>query len=284
MTKPYSYLLLIAVLAPGFLTSEPPQIPLGSNNTSPVEILFSGITPLESNTAVLLRIEGKSLNEISSSCSHKESIIKNDDTNMVVQWRPDGACPLPLISVNKKNYILPINGYYPDLATLSDVSTDTLKNTLQAGAFLRADFRLSSFQVRTFFSNIESILSARNTKFSLPIPGAPLPTKATHLPNSPRPFRADATDGVHHGFDFYVNEGTPVRAIEDGTIIHVKRDFSWDEMEHLLPGQNELEEQENLDVYRGNTVYLKTRSGHVAIYAHLSNIPSNINIGKSVSR
>ena len=47
-------------------------------------------------------------------------------------------------------------------------------------------------------------------------------------------------------------------------------------MNHLQPGDTDLEEQENLDIYRGNTVYLKTRSGHVAIYAHLSNIPANI--------
>jgi hypothetical protein len=55
-------------------------------------------------------------------------------------------------------------------------------------------------------------------------------------------------------------------------------------MNHLHGGHTDLEEQENLEVYRGNTVYLKTRSGHVAIYAHLSNIPNNIIVGKSVSR
>ena len=75
-----------------------------------------------------------------------------------------------------------------------------------------------------------------------------------------------------------------MRAIEEGTIIHVKRDFSWDEMNHLHPGETDLEEQENLDTYRGNTVYLKTRSGHVAIYAHLSNIPDDILIGQVVTR
>lgn len=168
--------------------------------------------------------------------------------------------------------------------TLSDISTDTLRNTLEAGSLLKADYRLSSFRVRNFFATIDAILADRNTKFALPIPGVPLPTKATFLPNSARPFRSESTDGVHHGFDFYVNQGTPVRAIEDGVIIHVKRDFSWNEMEHLLPGHNEIEEQKNLDVYRWNTVYLKTRSGHVAIYAHLANIPDEITIGKSVSR
>lgn len=40
----------------------------------------------------------------------------------------------------------------------------------------------------------------------LPIDGVKLPEKDTHLPNSPRPFRADVTDGIHHGWDFYVNQ------------------------------------------------------------------------------
>lgn len=55
-------------------------------------------------------------------------------------------------------------------------------------------------------------------------------------------------------------------------------------MNHLHAGHTDLEEQENLDVYRGNTVYLKTRSGHVAIYAHLSDIPADITVGRKVTR
>jgi murein DD-endopeptidase MepM/ murein hydrolase activator NlpD len=204
--------------------------------------------------------------------------------NLIVSWKPTGICKVPLIYFRGKHYILPINGYFPDESTLSDLSTETLKNTLDAGSFLKNDFRLSSFKVRTFYTQIESVLSARNTRFSLPIPGTSVPTKTTYLPGSSRPFRADATDGIHHGWDFYVSEGTPVRAIEEGIILHVKRDFSWEEMKHLQPGHTDLEEQENLDVYRGNTVYLKTRSGHVAIYAHLSDIPSHITTGKSVNR
>jgi len=66
--------------------------------------------------------------------------------------------------------------------------------------------------------------------------------------------------------------------------MHVKRDFTWDEMKHLHRGSSELEQQENLDVYRGNTVYLKTLSGHVAIYAHLSDIPSHIQKGSKVTQ
>ncbi len=55
-------------------------------------------------------------------------------------------------------------------------------------------------------------------------------------------------------------------------------------MNNLHRGSSELEQQENLDIYRGNTVYLKTLSGHVGIYAHLSDIPSNIQIGTKVAK
>lgn len=283
MARPYSYLILATILLPGILTSEPP-VSLGKTNNVPVEIVFSWITPFDPNPSLLLRIQWNSLQEISSPCKSESSIINKTESAIMIQWRPTWVCPLPFITFDKKNYVLPVNGFFPEDSTLSDVSTQTLRNTLESGAFLRTDTRLSSFSVRTFFENIEYILRTRETKFSLPIPNSPIPTKATHLPNSARPFRAGVTDGVHHGFDFYVNKWTPVEAIEDAVVIHVKRDFSWDEMNHLNEWHSDLEKQENLDVYRGNTVYLKTVSGHVAIYAHLSNIPENIVVWQTVSR
>lgn len=54
-------------------------------------------------------------------------------------------------------------------------------------------------------------------------------------------------------------------------------------MDHLIEADNELTRQENLDVYRGNTVYLKTLSGHVAIYAHMQDIPARLKVGDYVA-
>ncbi len=282
MIRRYFYLATLITIIPGILISEPPKIAPITLDKPPVEILFSGVTSMNTGAAVFLRLDGNTT--VSSPCESTSSKISTDTKSTIMQWQPVGNCILPMIRVADKNYILPINGHYPDEATLSDVSSETLRNTLRASAILRSDYRLTSLRVREFFGIIDDILAARDAKFSLPIAGAKLPSQATHLPNSPRPFRAESTDGVHHGFDFYTAEGTPVKAIEDGTIIHVKRDFSWNEMNHLLSGKSELEEQENLDVYRGNTVYLKTRSGHVAIYAHLAEIPSNIQEGQIVSK
>ena len=75
--------------------------------------------------------------------------------------------------------------------------------------------KLSGLQIRKFFSNIDRVLTSRIHRFSLPIPDAQLPTKESFLPNSLRPYRLDSTDGVHHGWDFYVPEDTEVLAVDD---------------------------------------------------------------------
>jgi|GEM_PF-1513502 len=54
-------------------------------------------------------------------------------------------------------------------------------------------------------------------------------------------------------------------------------------MDHFHDANSELGRQENLDIYRGNTVYLKTLSGHVAIYAHMAKIPSKLEVGDYVA-
>lgn len=256
---------------------------LTTSEVPPIEILFSGVTPMDIGASVFVRLDGGT-SEFTSLCPDKRTVLEDSNGHTIIRWKLDGKCRAPIITYKGANYILPVNGSLPTRETLSDISSETLRNTLRASTIIKNDYRLSSLRLREFFSNIELILRTRDTRFVLPIPGTPLPSKSTHLPNAGRPFRAGTTDAIHHGWDFYVNEGTPVRAIEEGTIIHVKRDFSWNEMNHLHDGGSELEQQENLDVYRGNTVYLKTLSGHVAIYAHLSDIPDDIQRGTQVKQ
>ena len=259
-------------------------MPVGTTNNIPMEILFSGVAGYDTSSSIMIRVRWDVAKTLTSPCKTSSTIVSSDDTATVVQWKPDANCKVPMVTVNKQTYLLPISGYYPDKQTLADVSDDTLQNTLKSAMILKSDYTMASLPVRNFFHDVQDVLDIRKSKFSLPITHVKIPTKATFLPNSARPYRAETTDAIHHGFDFYVNKGTPVLAIEDGIIIHVKRDFSWKEMDHLLPGHSDLEEQENLDVYRGNTVYLKTLSGDVAIYAHLENIPDNINAGTVVTR
>jgi len=141
--------------------------------------------------------------------------MNESNGNKVVRWKLEGKCRMPVVTYRGVNYIMPINGALPPREALSDVASETLRNTLKASAIIKNDYRLSSLRLRQFFRDIETILATRNETFSLPIPDSPLPTNISHLPNASRPFRTGTTDAVHHGWDFYVSEGTPVRAIEE---------------------------------------------------------------------
>jgi len=171
-----------------------------------MEILFSGITPMDTGASVLLRLDGGSARELTSLCSDTKKVISKNETNTIIQWKLNGACRVPVVTYKDVNYLLPINGALPQKEALSDISSETLRNTLRASTIIKNDYRLSSLRLREFFANIESVLAARETKFALPIPDSSLPTNLSHLPNAARPFRAGTTDAVHHGWDFYVNE------------------------------------------------------------------------------
>ena len=130
----------------------------------------------------------------------------------------------------------------------------------------------------------------KNLKLLLPCENVPVPERPLLLPNAPRAYR----HGTHRGIDFYVNWGTPVRAVADGVIIRAEHgykemsaDFRLDVLsdakilgrtpsdvfEHLLLGQA---------VYIDHGFDLVPGYRAVTIYAHMSHINPNITIGSMV--
>ncbi len=216
--KKYPLLFPLIVLFLGFqpstIISEPRYKPTDTP-LPPITILYSGVTKFDIGDALLLRINSTDSDEIVSVCSDERIIIEKTTNSATLQWKPGENCTIPLITYKGKNYILPLNQKSISLDVLSDISTETLKNTIAITTLLNTDTKLSTLKTRKIIRNINSILEARDTAFLLPVVGIKLPEKDTHLPNSPRPFRADVTDGIHHGWDFYVNQGTPVRAVEE---------------------------------------------------------------------
>ena len=284
-SKIHSSLIIIWVIflgiSPRIIISEPRHVP--APEIDALTILYSGITKIDTGDSLLLRINSWNPDDLVSQCADERVVIKQDANTSTIQWKPGKNCKVPLISYQGKKYILPLNQKNIPIDVLSDMSTETLKNTLKITTLINTDTKLSTLKTRKIIRNISTILETRKNEFILPIEWIKLPEKDSFLPNSLRPFRAESTDGIHHGWDLYVNQWTPVRAVEEGMIVHVKRDFSWTEMDHLLTGDNELSRQENLDTYRGNTIYLKTLSGHVAIYAHMQDIPASLKVGDYVA-
>ena len=148
---------------------------------------------------------------------------------------------------------------------------------------------LPLFSVSTTPPNLNDL---KNLKLLLPCENVSVPEQALLLPNAPRAYR----HGTHRGIDFYVNWGTPVRAVADGVIIRAEHgykemsaDFRLDVLndtkilgrtpsdvfEHLLLGQA---------VYIDHGFDLVAGYRAVTIYAHMSHINSNITIGSMVRR
>ena len=132
----------------------------------------------------------------------------------------------------------------------------------------------------------------KSLKLLLPCENVSVPEQQLLLPNAPRAYR----HGTHRGVDFYVNWGTPIRAVADGIIIRAEHnyqemsaDFRLDVLddakilgrtpsdifEHLLLGQA---------VYIDHGFDLVPGYRAVTIYAHMSHINSGITVGSTVRR
>ena len=132
----------------------------------------------------------------------------------------------------------------------------------------------------------------KSMKLLVPCENVSVPKQQLLLPNAPRAYR----HGTHRGIDFYVNWGTPVRAVADGVITRAEHgyqemsaDFRLDVLddakimgrtpsdvfEHLLLGQA---------VYIDHGFDLVPGYRAVTIYAHMSHINSGITVGSTVRR
>lgn len=121
---------------------------------------------------------------------------------------------------------------------------------------------------------IADILSYRESEYTIPVAGRPLPTRETKLPNSWRPYRAAYTDGIHHGWDIDTDKWEQTIALDRGTIIRVVDNFSNNDFSKIQYGDNLSESQKlwNLDVLRWNQVWLKTMKWDIMFYSHLEDV------------
>jgi hypothetical protein len=194
---------VIVLSLPHILISEPTREIVAMSSTPPVEILFSWIIPYDNGNSVLLRLDQSNGSQLESSCPNTQSIIDERNGKSVVRWKLDGKCRMPIITYKGVSYILPVNWAFPHIESLSDVSTDTLKNTLKASSIIKNDYRLSSVKVREFFEDIEKIIAVREQKFSLPNPWEPLSQQVQIISQMQHDhFEQKTTDGIHHGWDF----------------------------------------------------------------------------------
>ena len=127
------------------------------------------------------------------------------------------------------------------------------------------------------------------------MPGSQIPTKSSYLPNAGRPYRAGYTDGIHHGWDFYGDYGDEIVSLDDGVVIYTKKDFTWNDFESIKfddphsdrrarEHHHDHHHDENLDILRGNQIWIKTMTGDVVFYSHFDHINASLKAGDIVSR
>ncbi|MDD4151457.1 MAG: M23 family metallopeptidase [Candidatus Gracilibacteria bacterium] len=224
----------------------------------------------------------------------------------------DKKCDNPLLHLEKEKDIV-LSSYF-DLNIIDDFSiinkftdykTDDLKveklklvskiNELNAFSGTTAsgttniDFLQKNRQLKeTIYikDKINYVLEGRRQTYLIPVLGYNLPKKGAKgslsiIPGAGRPYRADTTDGIHHGWDVLAPLYTPVRSLADGIIIRVIKDFKFDDLKKIKTGSGLSfdDKMKNLDILRGNQIWLKTMKGDVVFYAHLSSINDDIKPG-----
>jgi murein DD-endopeptidase MepM/ murein hydrolase activator NlpD len=126
--------------------------------------------------------------------------------------------------------------------------------------------------------------------YLVPIDGATISSRASHLPGARRAYR----NGIHEGFDFYdgtvsveIAYGAPQRAVADGVVIRADHDY----VERDEAAYQELIERarstlstppEVLDALRGRQVWIRHAGGFVSRYAHLSGVAEGLVEGTRV--
>jgi murein DD-endopeptidase MepM/ murein hydrolase activator NlpD len=121
-------------------------------------------------------------------------------------------------------------------------------------------------------------------RYLSPVAGYELPYKDKLIPGAGRPYRRDTTDGIHHGWDILAPFGTPVQTLAKGKVIRVINDWTWGDFKKLKKGNlTRDDELMNLNIFRGNQIWLQTMDGNVTFYSHLSKISPDITVGSEVN-
>lgn len=243
----------------------------------------------------------KGLNSIEQTL---HQLLKKDNSQVIDQYL-DGVIDKSIASEMKEAIInsLPEGALEFRINNFSSKPTSNIlyleldKNQIEETVFniFKKYSSSESIPILPLFSvstNPPTLNELKNVTLLIPCLDTKVPDQQLLLPNAPRAYR----NGTHRGIDFYVNWGSSVRAVADGVII--RADHNYQEMsadfrldllndtkilgrtpsdvfEHLLLGQA---------IYIDHGFDLVSGYRAVTIYAHLSHIRSDMQIGTIVRR
>ena len=160
-------------------------------------------------------------------------------------------------------------------------------NSESVGKYITYKKRQRKYQESLYQRDIaEKIIYGRSKKYISPVPEKSLSKEFSKIPNAGRPYRQAYTDGIHHWWDIDGEIWEEIVAIDDGVIIRIVDGFQYSDLGRIVYGENLSYEQKlkNLDVLRGNQVWLKTTKGEVIFYSHLDSVYDYIREGDMITR
>lgn len=127
--------------------------------------------------------------------------------------------------------------------------------------------------------------------YQVPIPGATISSRRSHLPGALRAYR----NGRHEGFDFYsgtisveIGYGTPIVAVASGEVIRADHDYvelTEAEYDAIIAEAVQLSDTstDGLDKLRGRQVWVLHPGGFISRYAHLAAVSPTVTVGNTVN-
>ena len=143
--------------------------------------------------------------------------------------------------------------------------------------FLKKKRRYNEYSYELDVINL--ILSWRKQKYISPMVWYRIPDTYFKIPNSPREYRKEYTDWIHHWWDMDSPFWEEVIALDDWIIVRIVRGFDYSDLWKIKRWNNLTYEEKlkNLDLLRWNQVWLKTVKWDVVFYSHLDKFFSYIN-------
>ncbi len=190
---------------------------------------------------------------------------------------PEAGLPLLLLNAGADPTVVDANGQ----GALAHVGANP---SLRSGALVP---RLRELVERPFVRGWPSL-------YVPPVTDATISSRASHWPNANRAYR----NGTHEGFDFYdgavsgtttITYGTPIVSVADGVVLRADHDYvemdaaTYDAI--IAEARSSMSTPERvLDMLRGRQVWIEHVGGFATRYAHLSDVPADVQVGARVAQ
>lgn len=139
--------LSLSVFSQGGL-DEDQEVTSESLTTQPISILYTGNSYASYRGGVVLQINSNNVNDLDSTCEDVVTVLAQSSSRTLLLWEVGDDCSTPIVMYRGKTYLVPLSDRVITTDIISDISSETLRNTQQLVGVLGTDIRFSSVRSR----------------------------------------------------------------------------------------------------------------------------------------